>query len=481
MSRRELRHAARALVGSGVIALVGLGSCSGDSGDAGGSSTATTADGGVGLGTLFVDVSPAGVPLYPCSGAGCTPFLVASFDVTVTNTGPELQDLRLALSVPAALTPALEAPTFEGGAYSGPTGALVRGIPWLPAGASVRARATMPIRSPYPATTEGTLRGTVEIETKATVWQYDALLAEAVPVSETGYLPEPVTPTTMDVYSASADGTYVYVSARPAVGDFAGQGGVYRVALADGALVQLATHALTPADTLPFFVDGATLYYVTHTTDVANTVLRSVAIDGTGSRATVPLPAGTLSVRAVAADATYLFLILETADHTQLVHRLTKSDLAGAGVSSAAMGTLAKNTLAVTSGHVVVVRTDNPAGVWRIDKQALEPTLLATVVYVGDEASVACDDTRCFYSDQGASSLFEVPLAGGTPVKRGSAIARVAFDGAYAYSGSPVLVRVGPEGSPPYQTLASTNVSVQALDATHVYFTGSQVLWRLHK
>ena len=415
---------------------------------------------------------------YPCGGTNCGAQIDVGYQVTVTNTGAGIQDLMVWISTPEKFP--LASATVDGGFFHIGTGLLGFPIDWIGTNDEpVIANATFSGSINVYASSPTDLSGDLSFSTTAMITQYGKTVATSTSAETVAYLPQKIGPDPLSIASGAVDASYLYVSAQPQTGTYASIGGIYRVALADGTLTQIAKHAFGVADTLPFLLDGNTIYYVTHPTDATTWALMSIASDGSGVASTIPLPTGTLNVLAIQADATNLYMILEAMDQTDVIYRVGKSD--ASGTSSMSVGTLLADTMAVNSNSVIVMRTDK-AQLWTFDKSTLAAMELTDMGGVGPTRGLACDDHECFFVDGMTHEIEQVDLTGqevGVDPLLPSTTS-IFYDGKMIYTGAGGLSRVGLH-DPPQRLFAGNPTTVIAADAEYIYFTAPPYLWKLHK
>jgi hypothetical protein len=495
-NRRRNRLGGRAILTIAGVCALGCG---------GGSSQVVSPDGGADVATeagtnilpgLSVALTADQAGIHPfVDSSGLSPHVALNYHVQVRNTGgTDLQDLRLLIPVPSGW-----AGTLTGGANSGPLGGVFEDIPWFPAGASaIEGDLRLTLTPTFFSKAADAIAGDQNVSLTAVVTQYDHVVASSQATAH-AYLPGRLTTVKMSAMAAAVvQGAWLYASMTPAEGVHAGMGGIYKIALGDGTIVPVVQHALTAPDALPFALDGDTLWYATHATDVTTSVLMRMQIDGTG-RVAVPLPTGTLNVLGVATDASNVFVAVEAADRSSLVCKLDKLNPAIAPVVSGPLGALLANTMGL-SHDAVVVSTRSDGNIWWLDKLSMTVRLLASTLNISDQRTLACNDDTCDYvsSDGSLRSVAMVSSSpdGGvtTPATLAtSASGRLLFDGPSVYLGSYGIFSIAPTSVPTRTVLLPPNAGgtfyPQAVDKSYVYFTvpdnayfsGIPYFWKIHK
>ncbi len=418
-------------------------------------------------------------PFDPQKGDHGEHWVRLPFRVTLHPGTEERQDLRIAVAPPKALRgPQV---SISGGWYNGSVGMAYRAFDWLsPQMGSIKTDVLFQRNPKIFEDNNEALQGDLEFRVKAQIVQYEEVIAESGEAIIQGYYPKRLSDQNFSVYSGQVDGEYLYLSARANGGPFGGQGGVYRVKIGSGTVEHVATHKARGDQTVPFLVDGDTLYFVSFLVDDGTSVLMKGAKDGTGTPAQITIAKDARNVLAIGRDTTHIYLALEMKGSTA-AYRFSKADPAQGTAQSAGLGSLKRNTLAVTKDHFVLMRDDPPA-LLRLTKDLSTIDKLIDLGSTAGERTLVCDDSYCFWTEWYDGWLFRVPILGGTKVKLASTNQPILWDGSYLYSGINGLIRVAPKENSPVQRLFEGSVvPLLGLDEDYIYFGRDDRLWRLHK
>lgn len=425
----------------------------------------------------------AGAPIYPYNGKTGDNTISFGYHVALTAT-KDFYDLEIDLPMPDALAGQGQV-TVSSGWYSGILRGARRLFDWVSPEMGAQGMDVTFTRDPHLfGSGADALRGELAFSTQARVVQYDQVLATSASASVVAYLPAQISAQDFELASGQIDGDALYVSARPRSGADNGRGGVYRVALADGTVTRIASHAARTDQMAPFAVDGDDLFFVTFVASDGPSILQRTRKDGTGTPANVPLPSNTNRVVALATDSTHLYLVLQLQGDKYVVFRDLKSAPGTDTAMSSVFAHPVEDTLALSTDYVAVMQ-ESPMQILRFAKADL-PAGAVKLADVGSGTgprSLACSDQLCFWTEWTDGNLFQVPIQGGAKTSLQSTNQPIVWDGQQIYSGINGLVRVGPNGSPAGQRLFVLGGPIRLLAASvsHVYFVIDSRIWRIHK